>query len=84
VLDFAIWLGSFTCILLKQNFLGTLVNLEQAIQGQLVLNKGLELGRLTLLVIAVALRRIVVAVILTRANVHKDGARLFGTDLLCW
>ncbi len=71
------------CILLKQNFLVALISLEQAIRGQLVLDKGLELGRLTLLVVVVAPRRIVVAVISIRADVDKDGARLLGVDLFC-
>ncbi len=84
MLDFAIWSGFFTCILLKQNFLVALISLEQAIRGQFVFDKGLELGRLALLVVAIALRRIVVAVISTRAGMDKDGARLLGVVLLCW
>jgi hypothetical protein len=83
VLDFAIWSGSFMCILLKQNFLVAFVSLEQMTRGQFVLDKGLELGRLALLVVTVALLRIVVAVILTKAGVDKDGARLLGAVLLC-
>jgi hypothetical protein len=78
MLDFAIWSSSFTCILLKQNFFVTLISLEQAIRGQLVLDKGLELGRLTWLVVAVALRRIVIAIISIKAGMDKDGARLLG------
>ncbi len=81
--DFAIWSGSFTCILLKQNFLVALVSLEQVIRGQLVFDKGLKLGCLALFMVAVALRRIVVAIISTRAGVDKDGARLLGAVLLC-
>jgi hypothetical protein len=83
VLDFAIWSGSFTCILLNQNFLVAFISLEQVIRGQLVLNKGFELGRLTLLMVIIALRRIIVAVISTRADMDKDGARLLGAVLLC-
>ncbi len=83
MLDFTIWSGSFMCILLKHNFLVALVSLEQVIQGQFMLDKGLELDRLTLLVVAIALRRIVVAVISTRISVHKDGGRIFGVVLFC-
>jgi hypothetical protein len=71
------------CILLKQNFLVALVSLEQAIQGQLMLDKGLELGHLALLVVTVALRRIVVVIISTRAGVDKDGAWLLSAVFLC-
>jgi hypothetical protein len=49
-----------------------------------VLDKGLELGRFALLVVAVALRRIVIVVISTRADMDKDGAQLLGAVLLCW
>jgi hypothetical protein len=67
------------CILLKQNFLVALISLEQAIRGQLVLDKGLELGYLALFVVTIALRKIIIIVISTRAGVDKDGAQLLGT-----
>ncbi len=83
VLDFAIWSSFFTCILLKQNFIVALVSLEQAIRGQLMLDKGFELGHLTLLMVAIVLRRIVVIVISTRASMDKDDAWLLGAVFLC-
>ncbi len=83
MLNFAIWSGSFACIFLKQNFLVALVSLEQVIQGQLVLDKGFKLGCLALLVVAIALQRIIVAIISTKAEVDKNDAQLLGAILLC-
>ncbi len=49
-----------------------------------MLDKGFELGRVALLVVAVILQRIIIAVISTRVGVDKNNARLLGAVLLCW